>query len=311
MAMGKARNTRRRTERGKFLRLLATDTAAATAITLVVGLVLASLSAAGVITMALATILLLVAWVVGLVGVFLIKPIGDLPGKHKAISLSMLAVMLFGVWLFELSHQPGQSGADNLYSVIGFQCTWSMPPTRYREDRQLSIVEFQGIPINAFRSDIQIAGPMRLVLGSDPIASAGNDHTTWYRCDATNYGNKTVRDMRAHFPAQVMEAVKTDKGNAAGKILAFGYALTPDMEMQTGSKNVDFFYFHNTSPAYVVISYPTTAELLVLGESQKRVVQLVPPSGVEKKELVLWPAPTNPPAVAPPIPAQPNKRSKK
>jgi hypothetical protein len=67
------------------LRKLLSDAVAAFVVALVVTLVLASLSAAGVVDMSLATILLILAWVGAVVGTFLVRPIWDMTAAHKAV----------------------------------------------------------------------------------------------------------------------------------------------------------------------------------------------------------------------------------
>jgi hypothetical protein len=68
------------------------DAAGAFVITLLVGFVLASLSAAGVVTMTLATIFLALAWLVGIWFTFLIKPIVEMSLLHKWSGVTNLAV---------------------------------------------------------------------------------------------------------------------------------------------------------------------------------------------------------------------------
>jgi hypothetical protein len=89
------------------------DAAGATVITLLVGFVLASLSAAGVVTMTLATIFLLLAWTVGVWLTFLIKPIVEMTLLHKCIFASVLAAGLIAVWFYELNNQAQASSGDH------------------------------------------------------------------------------------------------------------------------------------------------------------------------------------------------------
>jgi hypothetical protein len=191
--------------------------------------------------------------------------------------------------MFEKLSLSGGGAADGLDNTIGFQCAWSMPPHQYREDRQLSIVEFQNVTTKRVSDpNVQLAGPRRLVMGSQPFPSPETDHSTWYRCDLMNYGNKWMRDVRAKFPVAFRETVPESTGSRAGEFLAIGHALTPDLNVGVSPNNKDYFYFHSTSPAYVLVDYPTEAEVLVVGETTKRTVKLVPPTGVEKM-LTFWP----------------------
>jgi hypothetical protein len=90
------------------------DAAGAFVITLLVGFVLASLSAAGVVTMTLATIFLALAWLVGIWFTFLIKPIVEMSLLHKSIFAGVLAIGLIVVWCYELSRQA-KASSDELH----------------------------------------------------------------------------------------------------------------------------------------------------------------------------------------------------
>jgi len=96
----------------KLLRSLFADAAAALVFSLVVALVLASLSAAGVIDMTLATILLLVAWLVAIAGTFLIRPIWDMSASGRIFFSVVLAAALGTLWYYEYLHQAEAQSAQ-------------------------------------------------------------------------------------------------------------------------------------------------------------------------------------------------------
>ena len=87
-------------------RALAADAAFALIVSLLAALVLASLSAAGVITMALARILLATAWLVGVLLVFVAAPLWVTTSRHKVVFAALLAVFLVGVERYEAANQP-------------------------------------------------------------------------------------------------------------------------------------------------------------------------------------------------------------
>jgi hypothetical protein len=94
-----------------MIRAVFADAAVAFVATVVIGLVVASLAAAGIITMSLAYFLLGLAWVLAVGGSFL-GP-WSLQHMHRAIFATFLAVMLIGVGWYETHHyEKPPSAAD-------------------------------------------------------------------------------------------------------------------------------------------------------------------------------------------------------
>ncbi len=85
--------------RMEFVRAVLADAALAFVATVVVGLIIASLAAAGIITMPLAYVLLALAWLVAVAGTFLIP--WSVAGRHRAIFGFFLALMLAGLGWYE------------------------------------------------------------------------------------------------------------------------------------------------------------------------------------------------------------------
>jgi hypothetical protein len=81
------------------VRALLADAAVAFLGTVVVGLIIASLAAAGIITLSLAYILLGLAWLVGFGGTFFVP--WQMAHHRRAIFVALLAVMLAGVGWYE------------------------------------------------------------------------------------------------------------------------------------------------------------------------------------------------------------------
>lgn len=92
--------------RADLWRSVIADAAVAVVFSLFVTLVLASLSAAGVITMTLAIILLVAAWTTGLVGSFVCGPIWNPGHKDRLLFLVILAASLSLIGIFEYRSQP-------------------------------------------------------------------------------------------------------------------------------------------------------------------------------------------------------------
>jgi hypothetical protein len=143
-----------------------------------------------------------------------------------------------------------------LDNTIGFECAWSAPPTHYREDKNLFIVDFQGIPVTGINPNQQVAGPMSFRRSAEPFKASNHYSDMWYRCNITNYGTQPVRNLRAKFPVQFAEEEPTENGTRSGKIVASGYALTPPIDLGTGLAGSDYFYFANASAAYIHIGVP-------------------------------------------------------
>jgi hypothetical protein len=174
--------------------------------------------------------------------------------------------------------------------TIAFRCAWSAPPSHYRDDKTLSIVDFQHVPITGINIDQQVAGPAYFRRSSEPFTPSPTSSDDWYRCDVINNGTQAVRNLRAKFPVLFAEAEVTQTGTRNGKALAGGYALTPPFDLGVGS--ADYFYFSNESTAYIEIFIPTTAVLQTTADDEWRTVKLIPPSPREA-EVILSPS-TNP-----------------
>lgn len=107
------------------LKRWAVDATAAVLVTLAIGFVLASLSAAGVITMTLAITLLVLAWIVGMASTILLTHIWNPSHKHRAVFGTLLAGMLFLLGRFEYKFQPTEAHAA---FPLGQQSTPVSPP---------------------------------------------------------------------------------------------------------------------------------------------------------------------------------------
>lgn len=102
--------------RTDFIRAVLADAALAFVAAAVIGLVIASLAAAGIITMRLAYVLLGLAWLVALGGTFLV-PWG-VAHRHRTIFASLLAIMLAGVGWFEAANYTEPPSAKEIAREI-------------------------------------------------------------------------------------------------------------------------------------------------------------------------------------------------
>jgi hypothetical protein len=185
------------------------------------------------------------------------------------------------------------NAATNLDNAIGVQCAWSAPPSHYRDDKTLFIVDFQGVPITGMNSNQQVAGPMSFRRSSDAFKPSEHYGNYWYRCDITNYSAQAMRNFRAKFPVLFAEAEATENGARSGKVIASGYALTPSFDLAAGAS--DHFYFANASAVFIQISIPSSAILQTMTGDEWRTVKLVPPSrGKEVFALMPSPKPLHP-----------------
>jgi hypothetical protein len=99
-----------------LIRAVLADAALAFIATAVIGLVIASLAAAGVITMNLAYILLGLAWLVAVIGTFLVP--WSIARRHQLIFSSFLAVMLAGVGWYETKHYVEPPSARDIAQEV-------------------------------------------------------------------------------------------------------------------------------------------------------------------------------------------------
>ena len=194
--------------------------------------------------------------------------------------------------------------------AIGVTCTWSRPPTHYRDHKTLFTVHFQGIPTKGLDPNRQLAGPRSFIRGSTHSLIRRGFPKTWWRCDVTNYSGVLLRNVRIKFPVQFNEIVRWSSGEASGDIIALGYALSPGLELGTGSDDRDYFYFINESRAFVTMGYPLVAEAEVIGDVRPRVLKVLP-SSHDPDNFCLFPEATNPPAEPPPSLAPPDMPERK
>jgi hypothetical protein len=109
----------------ELLRAVLADAALAFVATVVVGLVIASLAAAGIITMPLAYILLGLAWLVAVAGTFLVP--WKIEHRHRVIFASFLVFMLAGVGWYETAHYSEPPSAKDIAQEVSKLITSSSP----------------------------------------------------------------------------------------------------------------------------------------------------------------------------------------
>ncbi len=90
------------------IRRLIADAGFAFLVGIVVALILASLSIAGIINVPIAVILLVVAWVVSIIGTFAVPQIWDPPPRDRIIFSIILGLLLFSVGAFEFASQSSE-----------------------------------------------------------------------------------------------------------------------------------------------------------------------------------------------------------
>ena len=89
-----------------FIPSIAADAAGALVVELLLTLIVASLASGGVVTMNLAIFFLILAWIVGVGGTFLIAKVWPHTWVHKSIFGVVLAALLGLVGWYEYVHQP-------------------------------------------------------------------------------------------------------------------------------------------------------------------------------------------------------------
>src|SRR5262249_26617114 len=99
-----------------FIRAVFADAALALFLSTVIGLIIASLAAAGLITMGLALVLLGLAWVVAVVGSFFLP--WSIAHKHRAIFASLFAVMLTAIGWYEAAHYEKPLSANDVAQEV-------------------------------------------------------------------------------------------------------------------------------------------------------------------------------------------------
>ena len=100
----------------QVIRAVCADAALALVIAVGVTLVIASLAAAGIITMSLAYMLLILAWAVSVGGSFLVP--WEFQHKHRAIFAVLLGFMLIGVGWYETEHYEKPPNAKDVADEV-------------------------------------------------------------------------------------------------------------------------------------------------------------------------------------------------
>jgi hypothetical protein len=99
--------------KSSFLRSVFADAAIAAVISIVIGLIIGSLSTAGIINMMLALTLLALAWLLAIVGTFICGPVWEVSSKHRIIFGSILGVLFGAVGYGEYVLQPRETIGKN------------------------------------------------------------------------------------------------------------------------------------------------------------------------------------------------------
>jgi hypothetical protein len=118
--MGAMSDEQSRPESGRpklqFIRAVFADAALALVATVVIGLVIASLAAAGIITMNLAYVLLILAWIAAVGGSFLAP--WPFPHKHRAIFAFLSALILAAIGWYEATHYEKPLSAKEIAEEV-------------------------------------------------------------------------------------------------------------------------------------------------------------------------------------------------
>jgi hypothetical protein len=167
---------------------------------------------------------------------------------------------------------PGSS-PRRLDNTISFAWSWSKPPTHYREDKTLHIVDFQGVPITGINPEQQTAGPMHFVRSSEPFSPSENYSDMWYRCDVTNHSAQPIRNLWTKFPVVYNAAIPQKNGTRSGEVVAAGFARSPMLDLAAGE--TDYFYFANASAVFITILPPQLAFLQTMANDAVHEVRVV------------------------------------
>jgi hypothetical protein len=89
------------------------------------------------------------------------------------------------IWKSQVSEPTATTVTPTLDNTIGFECAWSAPPSHYREDKTLFIVDFQGVPVTGINPDQQVAGPMSFRRSAEPFKPSDQYSSMWHRCNIT------------------------------------------------------------------------------------------------------------------------------
>jgi hypothetical protein len=210
--------------------------------------------------------------------------------------IATILMIVFGVWflasvalfLWPRGHKQSSEPLDN---TVGIECAWSAPPSRYRDDKTLFLVDFQGVPNTKYATDFtkQTAGPSRFRRSAEPFKSSPHYGDYWYRCDIKNYGSQAIRNIRMKFPVEYRKPVKEANGSIrSGDVIARGFALSADFDL--AANETDYFYFASASPAFVDVHLPSVATLQTLDSETVRTVKLILPTGESKRGFGLLPS---------------------
>jgi hypothetical protein len=189
-------------------------------------------------------------------------------GCFGFVAAGALVYALHSVSLFEKSQATKKAPKETLAALespktldntISFACAWSKPPSHYREDKTLHIVDFQGVPVSGVDFNRQSAGPMHFIRSSDPFTPSEHYSNMWYRCDVTNHSSQPVRNLWTKFPVVYNAVVSAENGTRSGAMIAAGYARSPMLDLAAGE--TDYFYFANASAVFVSVLPPSTALL--------------------------------------------------
>ena len=191
-------------------------------------------------------------------------------------------------WVAQKQHMaaPEDSSVAGLDNTISISCAWSKPPSHYREDKTLVMVDFQGIPVTGVDFNRQSAGPMRFVRSSEPFPVSEHYSDMWYRCDIINHGSQPVRSVWAKFPVVYNAVVRAENGTRSGEMIAAGFARSSMFDLAPGES--DFFYFANACAAFVTIFPPKTVMLQTMADDAVHQVRVVTSSGWQ---IALMPSP--------------------
>jgi hypothetical protein len=204
---------------------------------------------------------------------------------YSGITFAVLSAVSLGIWYF-LPSKISKTETGNFDNAIGIACSWSKPPTRYREDKTLHIVDFQGVPISGVDFSRQSAGPMHFIRSSDPFTPPEHHSDMWYRCDVTNHSSQPIRNLWTKFPVVYNAVVRTENGTRSGEMIAAGFARSPMFDLAAGE--TDYFYFANASAAFVTVLPPSSASLQTMADDAVYEVRVVASAGWQ---VALMPSP--------------------
>jgi len=191
---------------------------------------------------------------------------------------------------------PVSQPTNALDRVTGFACSWSQPPSHYREDKTLHIVDFQGVPVSGINPSQQTAGPMHFVRSSEPFSPSEHYSSIWYRCDVTNHSTQPIRNLWAKFPVVYNAAIIVENGIRSGEVIAAGFARSPIFDLAAGE--TDCFYFANASTAFITVLPPQSVLVQTMADDTVHEVRVITSSGWN---VALMPSPkplhANPPGI--------------